>query len=87
MSILEKLYRGEVLPRQTSYKSIEDEYDAFQKFCLAEKKFMETLNENQIELFKNFQEAETQLNELNNSEAFANGFSLGVKMITESMTR
>ena len=85
MTTLEDLYYGNIAPYEVQIVS-GTEYDKMAKLGIQhDEALTATLTEQQKEIFKNFKEANMDLLNLGERDAFIRGFSLGVKMIVEVM--
>lgn len=85
MTTLENLYYGNIIPFEVSIEK-GSEYDSVNKLVLRhDETLTATLTEQQKEIFKKFKEAQMDLLNLGERDAFIRGFSLGVQIIVEAM--
>lgn len=83
-SILEELYCGNIQPADTGY--ITEEYRLRQRRCVELGEALAApMNEEQRALFLCYEEQVNARSSMDNSRAFAQGFSLAVQLLTAAL--
>ena len=85
MSILEKLWYGEVEPSEYDVSSCEEYKKLLSLIDRNEEKLRTTLSDEQKELFSKYLECMEDLHALAECMLFQNSFKLGAKMMLEVM--
>jgi len=81
--ILSELYFGNIEMNIKNFDSNSEFGKAMKALSESEAKLLETLDNNEKELFINFTNAETEIIGLTGLEAFINGFKLGANIMIE----
>ena len=85
MTTLENLYYGNIIPHEVAIVS-GSEYDVTNKLLVRhEEALTATLTEQQKEEFCKFKDNQIELLSLGERDAFIRGFSLAVRLMTESL--
>ncbi len=79
MSILKKLYSGEIIPCETNNTDSE----LISRLCQKETKLIETLNICQKEAFEEYRDAFNEIEYAIRCDNFAEGFKLGAQILME----
>ena len=85
MDTIKELYYGNINPSERDIKP-DSENDRLEKLVLRHKaQLKKLLNESEAEIFGKLKDVRAELNCLNESDCFINGFRLGVRLTAESL--
>ena len=85
MSIIEELYYGNICPCELSNVRTEEYKNALKKCVEYEKRLLETLSNEQRELYDKMMENRVAFETAEGIEKFKSGFKLGAKFMLESL--
>lgn len=86
MSIIEKMYNGDLFPIGTYEHSSEEYRKIMNELTTAEAELLAAFPQIK-ELFDKYQSAQIDLISINNRQEFVNGFSVGAQMMLEMLKK
>ena len=86
MPILEDLYLGDVRPGERSFKRNSQYEKALDELVKAGDALIDTLTEEQKEMFEDYMNAQREINVLTDCETFIYAFRLAAKIIIDILT-
>lgn len=84
-SILKKLYYGKIIPWEETFVKDSEYGRTIHSLTINENKLLETLNDEEKELYKKISYAQNELSAISVCNSFTKGFSLGMKITIESL--
>lgn len=85
MRILEELWFGNITPNARNFASGSEYGELCKLLCRNEKELNAMLDEKANDVFQKYQDAESEMGQISECEAFISGFQLGAKIIIEVM--
>ena len=85
-NILEELWYGNISPHEEKAQNTPRIRELSRELCLVQKELLVRLEEKDRALFTRFSECENEMYALYMADAFARGFSLGVRLFLASFT-
>ena len=86
MQILEDLYLGDVRPGERSFKRNSQYEKALDELVKAGDALIDTLTEEQKEMFEDYMNAQREINVLTDCETFIYAFRLAAKIMIDVLT-
>ena len=83
MFFIDKLWGGEITPSQKAIRKDSDYHKLLHKIACAVSAFEENLDENSKVRFREIEQAQNKLNDIENKETFIEGFRLGAGMVLD----
>jgi len=81
-NLIKKMHDGELFPMHTIASQDKEYKDALNKVCELEQKILDTYPDI-AELLNEFQSAQFELEKMNATQEFADGFKVGAKLMME----
>lgn len=85
MSILEKLWLGNVKPNERKLPSNSEHYERVKRIIQHEEELFPTFSEQAKETYEKLRECRSELSSLVECEAFISGFRLGAMIMLETI--
>ena len=83
MFFIDKLWEGQISPSQKAIRKGSDYHKLLHKIACAVSAFEENLDENSKVRFREIEQAQNKLNDIENKETFIEGFRLGAGMVLD----
>lgn len=85
MNTIKDLYYGKIKPNETEFKKGSENDALLMQIIKTEETLNKTLTKEQIYLFEKYRDAQLQLSDLTEFQAFYKGFKLGANLILDTI--
>ena len=85
MNTIKDLYYGKIKPNEMEFRKVSENDALLMQIIKIEETLNKTLTKEQIHLFEKYRDAQLQLSDLTEFQAFCKGFKLGANLILDTI--